>query len=134
MPLELLPLEVLDDELLEVLDDELLVDPMVPPVPLELLELSPDPASPPAPVVTVPPPPVVAVVWASPEHPEAQIAVAKSITHEERIGVVFMATWHVIIFSALFGDFSARIGDDFLVRREEIFMVCKNGLRFRVSW
>jgi len=60
--------------------------------------------------------------------------VAKSIRHEERIGVVFMATWHVIIVSAAFGDFSAVLGDDFRVIREEIFMVCKNGLHLRVSW
>lgn len=119
--------------LLELLD-ELLFDPIMPPAPLELLELSPAPASPPAPVVMVPPPPEVEVVWASPEHPEAQAAVAKSIKHEERIGVVFMATADIITLAAIFRDLLLVVDDGLLSRPEEIFALCKNGVRGRVSW
>ncbi len=103
-------LVLLDDVLLVLLDDvllvELLFDPIMPPAPLELVEPPPSPECPPAPVVTEPPAPDVAAVSASPEHPEAAIAVTVNIKHVERIGVVFMATLDVIIIAAIFRDFS----------------------------
>lgn len=98
-------LELLDDALLEPLD-ELLFDPIIPPAPPVLVELPPAPDSPPAPVVTEPLAPDVAVVSASPEHPTGAIAVTANIKHVQRIGVVFMATLDVIIIAAVFRHFS----------------------------
>lgn len=125
----------LDEALEEALDaDELdeLALPMVPPIPLELLELS-LPAAPPAPV-TRPPAPDVAVVSASPEHPDAQRAVATNNTHEERIEEVFMAALDVIIVAGVFRDLSMASSDNFELRQKEIFPLCKNALRRVDSW